>query len=87
MNLFLKEVRFRFIVGVLFFMLGIITIRKEVEKPNSGQLTYRFGRILKCRLKPSVLVSAVRSREELDHRIVTTAAATYDGINVVLELK
>jgi hypothetical protein len=55
--------------------------------PNSGQLTYRFGRILKCRLKPSVLVSAVRSREELDHRIGTTAAATYDGINLVLELK
>jgi hypothetical protein len=42
--------------------------------------------IFKCQLKTSQVDSAVSSREEFDHRIVTIAAITYDGINVVLEL-
>ena len=67
-------------------MLRIIEGRNEVGKTGSGQLIYPFGMILKCRLKPSQVEYTVSSREALDH-IVTTVAITYDGFNVVLELK
>jgi hypothetical protein len=59
-------------------MLRIIEGRNEVGKTGSGQLIYRFGMILKCRLKPSQVASVVRFLAELDHRIVTTVAITND---------
>jgi hypothetical protein len=56
-------------------------VRKEVERPDSDQLIYHFGRILKCRLKPRQVFSAVRLLAAWEYGIDLYAAVTYEGFN------